>query len=413
MREARARREWPAHRSARTTNLHPNKFNSNQEVTRTMKPETSLQLRSLITTSGELELRLARVAVADPAADEVVVRIEATPINPSDLGVLLGAADLNAATEEGSAENPVVKAPVTPAAMRALAPRVGNALLVGNEGAGTVIHAGSSAEAQALIGKKVGIYGGAMYAHYRTINVASCFLLPDDATAADGASTFINPITALGMIETMRSEGHVALVHTAAASNLGQMLNKICIKDGIGLVNIVRSQEQGNLLKSIGAKRICDSTSPTFFKELTDAIYATKATIAFDAIGGGKLASTILTCMELGANKDKNEYSNYGTSVYKQVYIYGALDLGPTELRRSFGMTWGVGGWLLDNFLVKIGPSGLARLRDRVRAELKTTFASHYTRTISLQEALTLDNLKVYSRNKTGEKFLIDPHKTN
>lgn len=378
-----------------------------------MKLVTGLQLQSLIKTSGELELSLARVNVADPASDEVIVRIEATPINPSDLANLLAAADLAAAKQEGSSDNPVVKAPVPPGAMRALTPRVGTALLVGNEGAGTVIKTGDSPAAKALAGKMVAVIGGSMYAQYRTIKAAGCFVLPDGTTATDGASAFINPLTALGMTETMRREGHTALVHTAAASNLGQMLNKLCLKDGIGLVNIVRSQEQAALLKSIGANYICDSTSPTFFKELADAIHATGATLAFDAIGGGKLASTILSCMEVAANRENNAYRTYGSSVYKQVYIYGGLDLSPTELRRSFGMTWGLGGWLLHNFLNKIGPSEMKRLRDRVAAELKTTFASHYTRVISLQEALELENLKAYARNATGEKFLINPHKAN
>jgi hypothetical protein len=282
---------------------------------------------------------------------------------------------------------------------------------VGNEGAGVVVKAGSSDAAKALLGKTVAMIGGAMYAQYRTIKARDCMALPAGATAADGASCFVNPLTSLGMVETMRREGHKALVHTAAASNLGQMLNRICIKDGVALVNIVRSAEQAALLRGIGAKYICDSTSPTFMDDLTQALIETGATIAFDAIGGGKLAGQILTCMEVAANRSAKVYSRYGSDVYKQVYIYGGLDTGPTVINRSFGMTWGVGGWLLFPFLQRIGPADGARLRQRVLDELKTTFASHYTRVISLPEALQLASIAIYNKRATGEKFLIDPSK--
>jgi len=209
----------------------------------------------------------------------------------------------------------------------------------------------------------------------------------------------------------MRREGHKALVHTAAASNLGQMLNKICLKDSIGLVNIVRSQEQADILRKIGAKYVVDSTLPTFMDDLTKALVETGATLAFDAIGGGKLAGQILTCMEIAANKTAKVYSRYGSSVHKQVYVYGALDPRPIELNRAFGMAWGVGGWLLSPFLQKIGPAEGAKLRQRVVDELKTTFASHYTQVVSLQEALQLSNIAVYNKRATGEKFLINPNK--
>jgi hypothetical protein len=235
--------------------------------------------------------------------------------------------------------------------------------------------------------------------------------LPAGTTAADGASWFVNPFTALGMTETMRREGHKALVHTAAASNLGQMLNKICIKDGIALVNIVRKPDQADILRKIGAKHIVDSSSPTFMKDLTDSLAETGATIAFDAIGGGKLAGQILTGMEAAINREAKVYSRYGSNVHKQVYIYGMLDPGPTELNRSFGMIWGVGGWLLFPFLMKISADDRKRLRERVAAELKTTFASHYTKVVSLKEALELANLAVYGKRATGEKYLINPNK--
>jgi NADPH:quinone reductase-like Zn-dependent oxidoreductase len=372
---------------------------------------TGLQLRSLIRKSGELEVSLAEVAIAEPAADEVIVRVEATPINPSDLGLLFGAGDMANAKASGTAQQPVITAPVPEAAMRAMAGRLDESMPVGNEGAGTVVKTGSSDAAKALLGKTVAMIGGAMYAQFRTMKARDCLVLPAGATAADGASCFVNPLTSLGMVETMRREGHKALVHTAAASNLGQMLNKICIKDGVALVNIVRNAEQAALLRGIGANYICDSTAPTFMDDLTQALVETGATLAFDAIGGGKLAGQILTCMEVAANKTAKVYSRYGSDVYKQVYIYGGLDTGPTVLNRAFGMTWGIGGWLLFPFLQKIGPADGARLRQRVVDELKTTFASHYTRVISLQETLQLQNIAVYNKRATGEKFLINPNK--
>ncbi len=372
-------------------------------------PRTGLQLRSIIKTGGELELSLAEEPMPTPQADEVVIRIQATPINPSDLGLLIGAADMSTAQASTVSGRPVVVAKVPEAGMRAMAARLDQSLPVGNEGAGVVVEAGSSPAAQALLGKTVAAIGGAMYAQYRCLKAADCLPLPSDATAADGASCFVNPLTSLGMVETMRREGHTALVHTAAASNLGQMLNKICIKDGVGLVNVVRSAEQEKLLRDIGAVHVVNSSSPTFMDDLTKAVSATGATIAFDAIGGGRLAGQILTAMETAANANSKTYSRYGSTVHKQVYIYGSLDMRPTELVRSFGMIWGVGGWLLFPFLQKIGPEATQRLRDRVVAELKTTFASHYTSVVSLTEALDLKTIAAYAKRATGKKFLIDP----
>jgi NADPH:quinone reductase-like Zn-dependent oxidoreductase len=372
---------------------------------------TGLQLRSLIKKSGELEISLAQVAISEPDANEVVVRVEASPINPSDLGLLVGAADMTTAKASGSKHAPVITAKVPEAAMKAMAGRLDEPMPVGNEGAGVVVKTGSSDEAKALMGKTVSMIGGAMYAQYRTVRAKDCLVLPPGTTPADGASWFVNPLTALGMTETMRREGHKALVHTAAASNLGQMLNKICLTDDIGLVNIVRSPAQAEILRKIGAKHVVDSTAPTFMDDLTHALVETGATLAFDAIGGGKLASQILTCMEIAANKTAKVYSRYGSSVHKQVYIYGSLDPGPVELNRAFGMAWGVGGWLLTPFLQKIGGADIQKLRQRVAAELKTTFASHYTKVVSLQEALQPDNIAVYTKRATGEKFLINPNK--
>lgn len=373
--------------------------------------DTALELRSLIKKSGELELSLAKVPVPEPDDDQVLIKVEATPINPSDLGLLLGPADMSAAKASGSGENVKVTALVAPSALTMLGARLDQSMPVGNEGAGTVVKAGKSPAAQALLGKTVSTVGGAMYAQYRLRKASDCMPLPAGTTAAEGASWFVNPLTALGMTETMKREGHKALVHTAAASNLGQMLNKICLKDGIPLVNIVRSPEQAKLLRGIGAKHVIDSTSPKFQEELVDALAETGATIAFDAIGGGKLASQILTAMEIAINKTAKEYSRYGSSIHKQVYIYGGLNTGPIELTRNYGQAWGVGGWLLTPFLQKIGREGQGPLRQRVVNELKTTFASHYTRTISLPEALDLKNIAIYNKRATGEKFLINPNK--
>ena len=372
---------------------------------------TGLQLRSLVKAGGELELSLARVPIPQPAEDEVLVRVEASPINPSDLGLLLGPADLSTAEVRGAGDEAVVTAKIPPQLMRALAGRVDQSLPVGNEGAGVVVEAGASGQAQALKGKLVAGVPGAMYAQYRAMKAADVLVLPPGATAADGASCFVNPLTALGMVETMRLEGHTALVHTAAASNLGQMLNRICLKDGVELVNIVRSPEQAKLLKDAGARHVCDSSAPGFIEELIGAFADTGATIAFDAIGGGKLASQILTAMEAAAvRRAGGAFSRYGSTTHKQVYIYGGLDTGPTELARSFGMAWGLGGWLLTPFLIKIGQAGAAKLRQRVADELKTTFASHYTAEISLAEALQPKIMAVYNKRATGEKYLIRPN---
>jgi NADPH:quinone reductase-like Zn-dependent oxidoreductase len=373
-----------------------------------------LQLRSLIKASGELEISLLDVPTPEPGPDEVVVRVEATPINPSDLGLLTGAADLSTVKASGTKDRPVISAKVPEAGMRAMAGRLDQSMPVGNEGGGVVIKTGSSDAAKALMGKTVAMIGGAMYAQYRCLKLSECLPLPDGTTPAEGASCFVNPLTSLGMTETMRREGHTALVHTAAASNLGQMLNKICLKDGIALVNIVRSVEQAEILRRIGARHVVDSTSANFMTELTDALVETGATIAFDAIGGGKLAGQILAAMEAAVNKSgKHPYSRYGSNVHKQVYIYGSLDTRPTEITRSFGMAWGVGGWLLFPFLMKIGQADGQRLRQRVVDELKTTFASHYTKVVSLAEALDPANIAVYAKRATGEKFLIDPSKDN
>jgi NADPH2:quinone reductase len=373
-------------------------------------PEQALELRSLVTSQGTLEISLHDVPVPAPAANEVVVRVEASPINPSDLGVLIAGADMSTATVSGTPAHPVVTAPLPEGALAGLSARVDTSLPVGNEGAGTVVAAGSSSAAQALLGKTVGVAGGGMYTQYRAVDASACLVLPDGATAKDGASSFVNPLTALGMLETLRQEGHSAIVHTAAASNLGQMLVKLCLADGIPLVNIVRKPDQEALLRSLGAVHVCNSSSPSFSTDLVEALTATSATIAFDATGGGTLASQILNGMEQAASATATEYSRYGSAVHKQVYIYGGLDTGPTMLTRNFGMAWGVGGWLLTPFLQRIGGEGFARLRARVAAELTTTFASTYTQEVSLAGMLQPDAFHAYVKRATGEKFLVTPN---
>jgi NADPH:quinone reductase-like Zn-dependent oxidoreductase len=318
---------------------------------------------------------------------------------------------MSTAKASGAKDSPVITATVPEAGLRAVGARLDESMPVGNEGAGVVVKAGSSPEAQKLMGKLVAILGGAMYSQYRTIKAVQCLPLPSTATAADGASCFVNPLTALAMTVTMKAEGHTALVHTAAASNLGQMLNKICLKDGIELVNIVRSAEQEKILRDIGARHVVDSSKPSFTEDLIAALKTTNATIGFDAIGGGKLAGQILAAMEIALNSRPGAYSRYGSSTHKQVYIYGRLSLEPTTLTGAYGMAWGVGGFLLTPFLQKIGFAEAQKLRERVVAELKTTFASHYTREISLAEALQLDTINAYNRKSTGEKFLINPNK--
>jgi NADPH:quinone reductase-like Zn-dependent oxidoreductase len=372
---------------------------------------TGLQLRSLIKSSGELEISLVSVTIPALEADEVLVRIDASPINPSDLGLLLGAADAATAKSAGTADAPVITATVPQAAMKFMTPRLDESMPVGNEGAGIVQKAGASDEARALVGRTVALIGGAMYAQYRVMKAKDCLALPEGTTAAEGASAFVNPLTALGMVETMRREGHTALVHTAAASNLGQMLNRICQKDGIELVNVVRSEAQEKLLRDLGARYVVNSAAPSFIEDLTAAVTATNATLAFDATGGGRLQGQLITAMEAAAVKAMKVYSRYGSTTHKQVYVYGRLESKPIEFSPTFGMAWGMGGWLLFPFLQKIGAADAQRLRERVAAELKTTFASKYTKVISLQEVLQLDNLQAYAKRATGEKFLINPNK--
>ena len=372
---------------------------------------TGLQLRSLVKDDNTLELSLVEVETPEPGPDEILVRMEAAPLNPSDLALLFGPADMATAKVSGSPERPVITADIPAKLMKMVTARIGESLPVGNEGSGVVVAAGSSDAAQALLGKMVGLVGGDMYCQYRCVNVFQALALEDGTSAAEGASCFVNPLTSLAMVETMRAEGHKALVHTAAASNLGQMLNRICINEGVDLVNIVRKPEQEEILKALGAKYICNSSADNFYAELTEALVQTGATIAFDATGGGKLGSDILTCMEAAAARSMETYNRYGSDVYKQLYIYGGLDRSPTVLSRNFGFSWGVGGFLLTPFLQKAGMQKAMELRAKVAAEIKTTFASKYTSEVSLAEALSLEAIASYSKQATGEKFLILPQK--
>ncbi|CAN5474550.1 zinc-binding dehydrogenase [soil metagenome] len=369
-----------------------------------------LQLRSLVTASGQLVLSLAHVDVPSPKPHEVLVKVGAAPINPSDLILLFGLADMSTAKIVGAGEATVVTADIPERARASVAGRVGEPMPVGNEGAGEVVAAGSSAAAQSLVGKLVGIVGGATYAQYRCVAAEQCLMLPPGATAAQGASSFVNPLTALGMVETMKREGHSALAHTAAASSLGQMLLRICTQDRIGLVNVVRKEEQVALLKAAGATHVCNTSSPSFTTELDDAIAEAGATIAFDAIGGGRLAGQLLGSMERALNRKATAYSRYGSATHKQVYIYGGLDSAPTELVRNFGLAWGLGGWLLTPFLQKAGAEAVAKLKARVAAELYTTFATTYASEVSLVELLSADVIAAIAKPTTGGKYLIRPN---
>ena len=364
------------------------------------------QITSTVTDEGKLEIAITESERPIPGDDEVLIQVEATPINPSDLGLLIGPGDINTL----KAENSKIIMDVPKAIMGAMEPRLNKPMPVGNEGSGVIIEAG--ANAQELLGKVVSVVGGGMYTQYRCLPAASCMVMNEGTEPRDCASSFVNPLTALGMVETMKMEGHTALVHTAAASNLGQMLVKICKDDGVQLVNIVRKQEHVDLLKSFGAQFVCNSSDDGFMEQLTSAITETKATLAFDATGGGELAGKILACMEAAARKNATEYSPYGSTDHKQVYIYGALNQSGITLpnNRSFGMYWGIGGFLLTPFLGKVGFEKMGELQARVASEIKTTFASTYTQEVSLEEVLTLESLMVYAKQATGEKFLINPN---
>jgi len=370
-----------------------------------------LQLCSTVRKEGLLELSLVEVDMPTPGEDDIVIRVDASPINPSDLGLLFGMADMSTATLSGTGPKSVLAATIPEAMMRQVVSRVDQSLPAGNEGAGVVVSAGSSERAQSLMGKTVATVGGAMYAQYRMTRVDQCLVLPEGTTAVEGASCFVNPLTVLGMVGTMRLEGHTALVHTAAASNLGQMLVKLCVNEDVPLVNVVRKREHVELLESLGATHVCDSSEPNFMAELIDALADTGATLGFDATGGGPLPGQLLTAMEVAASRDAGGFNRYGSTTHKQVYIYGGLDRNPTVLNRSFGMAWGLGGWLLPYFLQRVGDDEAESLRQRVAAEITSTFSSSYTEIVSLEEAISPEAVARYGLQATGEKFLINPNK--
>jgi len=378
-----------------------------------MSEQYSKEIRSKATSDGNIELSIAKVEKPVPGDDEVLIEVQASPINPSDLGLLLSfAADVQNINVTGSGDDTVATMPVHPALMGSLKPRLDESMPVGNEGAGIIIDAGINAKD--LIGKTVGLAGGAMYSQYRCVPAASCLVMDEGTTPKQAASSFVNPLTALAFVETMKMENHTALVHTAAASNLGQMLVKICKDDGIQLVNIVRKQEQVDLLKSIGAEYVCNTSDESFMDDLVTALVETGATLGFDATGGGnngELPGQILAAMEIAANKNATEYSRYGSDTYKQVYIYGGLDQSPTILKRAFGLSWGLGGWLLTPMIGKIGMEKFQEMRMRVAREINSTFASSYAKEISFEEMLQPEIIREYAKQATGKKYLVNPHK--
>lgn len=372
-----------------------------------MAIEQTRRLVSTVTEDAKLQLSLQTTEIKPLKAGEVLIQVEAAPLNPSDQAVLFAFADLSTGRQTGSADSPVFEADIPKPMMRMLGARIGKAMPVGNEGAGVVVAAGEGAEG--LVGKTVATMAGGMYAEHRVARAQDCLPVPPGITAREAASSVVNPMTALCMVDVLRREGHKALVHTAAASNLGQMLNRICIEDGIDLVNIVRKPEQAQLLRDIGAKHVVDSSRETFMQDLIEAMVSTGATLAFDATGGGQLASHILTAMEAALSRDASQYSVYGSTTHKQVYLYGGLDRSPTQLTRGYGMAWGVGGFLLPNHLAKIGQAEVGKLFGRVMAGLKTTFASHYAQEVNLVGALQAEAIARYSRQATGDKFLVTP----
>ena len=378
-----------------------------------MSANSSKEIRSMVTSEGNIEISIANVDMPIPGDDEVLIEVHAAPINPSDLGLLLSfAADLSTINVSGSGDETITSMKIHPALMGAMKPRIDQSMPVGNEGSGVVVDAGTNAKE--FIGKTVGLAGGSMYSQYRCVPAANCLVMEEGTSPAEAASSFVNPLTALAFIETMKMENHTAIVHTAAASNLGQMLVKICKDDDIPLVNIVRKQEQVDLLKDIGAKYICNTSDPDFMESLVSALVATGATLGFDATGGGnngELPGQILAAMEVAANKMAKEYSRYGSDTYKQVYIYGGLDQSPTILKRSYGMSWGLGGWLLTPMIGRIGMEKFQAMRTRVAKEIKTTFASTYANEVSFEEMLQPETIKSYAKQATGQKYLVNPHK--
>ena len=367
------------------------------------------QIVSTATAAGELVLSIVENEIPTPNDDEVVVEMEAAPINPSDMFPLLGFADYSKGELVTDGNEQKMVAPVPPQFVDAMRARLDQTLPVGNEGSGRVIAAG--ANVKHLEGKLVSLVTGQCYQQFVKAPAFMCLPHKDDTSAEEAASSYVNPLTALGFVETLKAEGHKAMAHTAAASNLGQMVLKLCLQEGIDLICIIRSDEQAKILKDLGAKYVINSNDDDFKDQLVDAMAETGATLAFDAIGAGDMADTLLASMERALSRNASGLNTYGSDQHKQVYIYGRLAQGPVTLGQSYGMHWGVGGWLLTPFLQKIGMEKMGELQARVANEIKTTFSSNITDTLSLSEAIDPANIARYMPKKTGEKYLIKPQK--
>jgi NADPH:quinone reductase-like Zn-dependent oxidoreductase len=364
---------------------------------------TGKQLFSTLA-DGKLTVEVVDTEFADPTGNQVLVQMEAAPINPSDLAILTSAADLeNAEYSDGK-----FIADMPEPFYSAQKGRHGLRMPAGNEGAGTVVAAGEGEMAQALMGQRVACVPGNAYSQYCIADAAMCLPL-GDISSEEGASAFVNPMTALGFVETARMEEQGAIIHTAAASNLGQMLIKICQEDDIPLVNIVRKAEHVDMLSGLGATHIVNSSDDDFSKQLRQAIETTDAYLGFDPIGGGQAVDNCFKAMEQVAVKKMSEFSRYGSDQQKKMYIYGRLDLGPTILTPAYGFGWTLSGWLLTPFLQMAGMETIIRMRQRVLDGLTTTFASSYKRKVSLEEMLTRDAVLDYREMKTGEKYLVTP----
>ncbi len=365
---------------------------------------TGKQLFTTLIADGKLTLEVAEATFPAPIGNQVLVKMEAAPINPSDLAILTSAADFaNAEYAPGK----VVAAMPEPF-LSGQKGRHGQRLPAGNEGAGTVIATGDSDMAKGLMGKRVACVPGNAFSQYAIADAMMCIPLGDNSCEA-GASSFVNPMTALGFVETAKMEGHSAIIHLAAASNLGQMLNRICVEDGMKLVNIVRKDEHVQLLKSQGAQYVVNSSADTYMADLRAAIKETGAFLGFDPIGGGQASDGVLKAMEQVASSQMSEFSRYGSNQDKKMYMYGRLDLSPTILTPSYGLQWSVSGWLLTPFLQRAGMETVVRMRTRVQANLTTTFASHYKAKVSLEGMLEKDAICDYRQMKTGEKYLVTP----
>jgi NADPH:quinone reductase len=368
-------------------------------------PTPARQIVSTLNADATMTIEVAEAALPDPGPRAVIVAVEAAPINPSDIAGLYGPALL---AEADYSDGKIVAA-VPAAAMKAQAGRIGQPTVFGNEGAGTVIAAGSDPAAQALLGKRVACWpGGGTFASHVAVPLGACIALPDSASIENASASFVNPVTALGFVETMRAKGYHALVQTAAASNLGQMLVRICEEDNIALVNIVRKPEQVALLKGLGAQWVLDSSQPDFDAALVAAIAETQAYCGFDAIGGGDMAGRVIAAMERAASQS-GPFSRYGSAQRKHLFVYGRLDLSPMVIPPSIGFSWDMSAWLLFPFLDEIGPAASRALSERVIAGIDTTFASHFSQRLSLAGVLERDAALAINARRTGEKALILP----